>query len=35
MVVQLAMPRKLGDDLSIPVTGDHPLAILLGFEFHE
>lgn len=35
MVVQPVMLRKLSDDLNVPVTGDPPLAILLGFEFHE
>jgi len=35
MVVQLATPRKLSDNLGIPVTGDPPPAVLLRFKFHE
>ncbi len=35
MVVQLATPRKLGDNLGILVTGDPLPVVLLGFEFHE
>ena len=35
MVVQLAMPGKLSNNLSVPVTGDPPPATLLRFKFHE
>jgi len=34
MGVQLATPRILRNNLSVPVTRDPPPAVLLGFELH-
>jgi hypothetical protein len=34
MVMQLAVPRILGDNFGVPVTCDPPPAVLLRFKFH-